>query len=873
MINLKKSLFCGVILLLIFSVNIINANQQKSKSQILLDMAKQYYDSGKYSEAAELLQKAFEEEPTNDRILNLLVDSIVKRDTIGKSKLSEPSRQPASTTAVMPSQNANVNVNPLTELKAQGEKIRSEVISGVNIQQQLPSQSPQPQQQNAALPAIKPQLIIPASQEVRIAQNQNVAEDISYFAQPQSLNADNYKTFGLPQTKAPRSVSKIEVLFFQDTTQIIIDADENCNYVIERLREPWPMYVIDVIDATNYLPRGKRFELNKGIVRRIRHSQYREVPVKTTRVVVDLANWNTNISITRVKNKIVVDIANAINIAQPPLRNTGQIVAQNIDLGLPLEKFDIEVVSYDPAQQMGLVNKQPIVVKLLKEGKPAANERIIFESITELAGFKTDAGIYNLTELITDDFGIAKVLNFIVRPVLGENLIKIYPLKDNSVVKIISIGSVPGKPHKIVKVSGDNQKLNINNPNNEPFVVKVLDKDDNPVGEGVPVIFSTINRDCKIDVNLDNPYDNEVVTYTDSNSIARCDRFFVGMESGMKILKASILIDEPAKLPTKLVVTSTASLSEAVETFIKGLDLKTNNDISVMIYETADTLNLNALRDDVYVSLKQSGKVEIMPHLNTLYVSDENIYFTDVPVKLLNYANFNIISKTLRTVNFTVNVAPRLVTINFKGAELVDVIRTLAELGDWNISYAEEDVANKQVNLHLIDVPAIVALDTILDMNDLTRVQSGNLMKIMQKAKSIQSPLPIKSDYNEDFGIGDNFITQIVQLMNVDGLRMLDTIRELVSPNGRITYEQNTNSFIIIDSKSNVRKLLQIIKAFDISAKSGREYLKIYKLTFAEAEAVKNLLEGLMTKNREEIAAAARKEKSSTKKTTTTKKT
>ncbi|HON56666.1 MAG TPA: hypothetical protein PLJ38_06565, partial [bacterium] len=162
MINLKKSLFCGVILLLIFSVNIINANQQKSKSQILLDMAKQYYDSGKYSEAAELLQKAFEEEPTNDRILNLLVDSIVKRDTIGKSKLSEPSRQPASTTAVMPSQNANVNVNPLTELKAQGEKIRSEVISGVNIQQQLPSQSPQPQQQNAALPAIKPQLIIPA---------------------------------------------------------------------------------------------------------------------------------------------------------------------------------------------------------------------------------------------------------------------------------------------------------------------------------------------------------------------------------------------------------------------------------------------------------------------------------------------------------------------------------------------------------------------------------------------------------------------------------------------------------------------------------------------------------------------------------------
>ncbi|HPN30031.1 MAG TPA: secretin N-terminal domain-containing protein [bacterium] len=826
-------------------------------SNQLFEMGKSYYDSGKYDEAVTVLKKAFDEDPSNDRILDLLVNAMVKSENPQEKKAGD-------------NQIENLSDQKKQVQPAAKSTLDRTVLEGLKNDESGDVKRGSSSASDAANISNADNFPVSGSAEnAGIQANIQVPRQGSVYA-PASINYAGGKVMVFEQSKQNKIafsdkavISKIETVVFSDLTRFVIETSQPINFVTEKLTHP-NMLVIDLLDAVDNLPRGKNFPVNIGVVKKIRHSQYREIPAKTTRIVIDLTNWNNAYTSSKIDNKIVVDLINPVN-----LQGVGpsSVLASGIR-NLPTvssavtEDIEIKIDSYGKKQTAGAVCEEPIALKVLKKGNPADNEKIILESLTPLAGFKLFDKITASVELTSDNKGQIIINNFYSKPTQGENQIRIYSLKNNKSVKTIIIESLTPKPEKIVKISGDNQKANLNSSNEEPFVVEVLDKNGNKVGAGIPVIFSTISKGCKVDVNNTNSFDNEVVVITDNLSRAKCDKFEIGSEPGLKVLKASILVDDPAVIPTKLLVASQTNLSNAVETIIQGLKYDISNDISVMVFETADTFNFKTVRDDLYVSLKEGGNIELYPHLNALFVSDENVFLSDIPAKIMNYASFKISTKTLRSVDFAVNATPRLVTVNFKGAELMDVIRTLAELGDWNITYTEEDVKDKQVNLHLIDVPALTALDTILDMNDLTRVQDGNIMKIVLKSKAAVNALPIRPDYSEEMGIGDNFITQIVPLNNVDGQKLLTTILELKSENGKISYEQNTNSLLITESKSKVKQLVQIIKAFDISAKTSQEDIRIYKLVNENPSKIGEILAKLLEAAKEDIEKAKLSEKS-----------
>jgi len=59
---------------------------------------------------------------------------------------------------------------------------------------------------------------------------------------------------------------------------------------------------------------------------------------------------------------------------------------------------------------------------------------------------------------------------------------------------------------------------------------------------------------------------------------------------------------------------------------------------------------------------------------------------------------------------------------------------------------------------------------------------------------------------------GDPIIIQIIELEYADAEQLAKTLEPLLSPGGRITFYQPTNSLIIKDRKSIVEALVKVIK-------------------------------------------------------------
>ena len=844
--------FSFIIILAVLTLFIALSGYTKNLADELYDVGKSEFDKGNFKDASKILRKAFDEDPSNQKVLDLLVTSMMKEE-----KTPQGATIPQLKTDNSPSRFQDTLDDLKGEIKNQKKNDTSKQIASVKTDIQNKTDSTKSSPINTT-----------AAGEPKIDTKQNANQPA---LKEQYLVFSNLKSLSAPQKGEKPVVNKIEVMIYKDITRIVIEPTKNANIVTEKLTTP-PMLAIDILDSVNELPLGKKFSINAGIIKAIRHSQYTIDPIKATRVVVDLKNWNTQFKVNRQDNKIMIDIVNPVNLQLPKLEDvpaTPVAIDPKTGQTVPLVyNYNFELLSYNKMQIRARKSEVPIMVKLLKNNEPASLEKILCTTITPTAGFKNGEMILNSQEVVTDNQGIVAIDNFFTSKEEGKNIIRLFAgknQKDKFDIEIISIKPIPAK---IIKITGDDQRINLNADNSETFVVEVQDEYGNKIGEGVPVIFSTPDNECMIDVNGSNSIDNEVVVLTDTNSQAVCEKFKVGFTTGFKSLKASILVEDTGGNPNRLLIATSADMSNAIETIIKEMNLNISGDLKIMVYETSDSINLKSMRDDLFADLKKNGKLQIMPQYNALYITDENIFVSNIPNKILNTANFDLKTTILRSVDFSINVTPRLVTVNFKGAELIDVVRTLAELGDWNIVYSEEELKEKQVNMHLIDVPAIVALDTILDMNDLTRVQDGNVMKIVPKAKAPFNALPIRSGYSEELSIGDNFITQIVPLTNADGLSLMETIRELKSENGKMSYERNTNSILITDSKSNVKKLIDIIKTFDITSKVSKEYLQIYKLNFELPSKVSDVIKAFIPseKELEELKRADSKKRETTKK-------
>jgi general secretion pathway protein D len=181
------------------------------------------------------------------------------------------------------------------------------------------------------------------------------------------------------------------------------------------------------------------------------------------------------------------------------------------------------------------------------------------------------------------------------------------------------------------------------------------------------------------------------------------------------------------------------------------------------------------------------------------------------------------------------------VSLDFKDIELADLIQTVSELTGRNFIY-DETVRGKVT----IISPRPLSLDeayqlflTVLNVKGFTVVPSGKMNKIVATKDAKESNLPTLVDGAK--GRGEQYVTRLVQLQNVDATLLATTVlAPLLPKTSNIVAYAPTNTLIITDSAANIERLVQIVQELDIA--TSIDQLTVFSLEYADANETAQII-------------------------------
>ncbi len=190
------------------------------------------------------------------------------------------------------------------------------------------------------------------------------------------------------------------------------------------------------------------------------------------------------------------------------------------------------------------------------------------------------------------------------------------------------------------------------------------------------------------------------------------------------------------------------------------------------------------------------------------------------------------------------DTSDQFVSIDFNDVDIAVFIKFISELTGKN--FIIDDRVKGKVTIispgKISKKEAYKVFESVLEVHGYATVEAGEVIKIVSspdaRTKSIETKLKEDSDAPED-----KIVTQLIQLKFAapDDIKRL--FAPLVSKSSSLLSYEPTNMLIVTDMYSNIKRLLKIIKAIDVTG-MGHE-ISIIPLEFADAEKFSKLLESI----------------------------
>ena len=184
------------------------------------------------------------------------------------------------------------------------------------------------------------------------------------------------------------------------------------------------------------------------------------------------------------------------------------------------------------------------------------------------------------------------------------------------------------------------------------------------------------------------------------------------------------------------------------------------------------------------------------------------------------------------------------------GIELTDLVKLMSVWRDKNYIF-DDKVKGKVFIIGPFEITleeAYQAFLSALDVKGFTIVESGKVAKIVFTREARQYPVPFK---DEGLPSGEMIITQLIPSKYTAVGEIQRAIQPLLSKDGHMNVYTPTNTLIVTDTGSNIRRLIQIIEKIDVAGQ--QEKLEIVTLLYANcvelAEKLKQLFPSISNKN------------------------
>jgi len=193
-------------------------------------------------------------------------------------------------------------------------------------------------------------------------------------------------------------------------------------------------------------------------------------------------------------------------------------------------------------------------------------------------------------------------------------------------------------------------------------------------------------------------------------------------------------------------------------------------------------------------------------------------------------------------------------TVNFKDTDINEVIKFVADARDMvvvvdpQVKGKVRVVSSKTLN----DDELYNLFLTVLEINGYSAIESKGILHVVpsKDARSQPSAVNPPAPYNAQF------ITEVIQLKNIDAAKLIPILRPLVPQQSHMAAYANSNAIIISDTAANIERMRQIIEKVDNNAVEKTE---IFSLQYASAEDVVTLITNLDKQEQADRGAAVPK--------------
>jgi len=154
----------------------------------------------------------------------------------------------------------------------------------------------------------------------------------------------------------------------------------------------------------------------------------------------------------------------------------------------------------------------------------------------------------------------------------------------------------------------------------------------------------------------------------------------------------------------------------------------------------------------------------------------------------------------------------RRIDLDFKGADIHNILRLLADVGQVNI--VTSDDVKGEVTIKMRNVPWDQALDVILRSKLLGQVREGNLIRV---APLVVLEKELEQEIARQKQLADVAPTEtrIIAVSYADAKNLQERVHDLLSPRGKISVDERTNQLIVSDLSSNLNLVEDLVRNLD----------------------------------------------------------
>jgi len=187
------------------------------------------------------------------------------------------------------------------------------------------------------------------------------------------------------------------------------------------------------------------------------------------------------------------------------------------------------------------------------------------------------------------------------------------------------------------------------------------------------------------------------------------------------------------------------------------------------------------------------------------------------------------------------------ITLNFSNIDIAALVKVMSEFTRKNF-ILDEKVTGKVTLMTPTKISPEEAYQiflSALEIKGFTAVEDGRIIRIVPTASARQSGLRVMQDGSMK---GEGYVTKLIRMTYVNPQEIVRTLTPLITKDGNLIAYPATNSLIITDSVSAIRKIEQLVSALDMQTPTGKGKINVYYLKHASSEDIAKVMQALVSR-------------------------